>query len=125
DPSATIVVNLEADNRNTDWKFYAEYCDVLGLDFYPNYVRSEPVDAAEVNFASQVKRESGLPVFVAETGYPSGPSLFGYSEQKQCDYVKSASSRPTLATTSVVFRYGGTLTRTGDRSQSKRTISGY
>ncbi len=90
DPSATIVVNLEADNRKTDWKFYAKYCDVLGLDFYPNYVHPEPVDASEVKFASQVKRESGLPVFVAETGYPSGPSMFGYSEQKQCDYVKSA-----------------------------------
>ncbi len=90
DPSATIVINLEADERKTNWSFYAKYCDILGLDFYPNYSHSSPVDASEVKFASEVKKETGLPVFIAETGYPSGPSLFGYSEEKQVEYIRSA-----------------------------------
>lgn len=90
DPSATIVVNLEADHRKTNWNFYVKYCDVLGLDFYPNYARSSPVDASEVRFASEVRKQTELPVFIAETGYPSGPRIFGYSEQRQIEYVRSA-----------------------------------
>src|SRR5487761_986151 len=91
DQSATIVVNLEADQRRTNWNSYSKYCDVLGLDFYPNYGHASPVDASEVRFASVVKKQTGIPVFIAETGYPSGPSLFGYSEQRQVQYVRSAS----------------------------------
>ena len=91
DPSATIVVNLEADWKKTNWKSYLKYCDVLGLDFYPNYGRASPVDASKVKFATDVKKQTGIPVFIAETGYPSGPSLFGYGEQRQVEYVRSAS----------------------------------
>ncbi|MGI0084743.1 MAG: hypothetical protein ACREBQ_06645, partial [Nitrososphaerales archaeon] len=87
-PSSIIVVNLEADHRKTDWSSYTKYCDVLGLDFYPNYDHSSPVDAAVLRFATEVKKQAGLPVFVAETGYPSGPSIFGYSDQRQVEYVK-------------------------------------
>jgi hypothetical protein len=90
DSSATIIVNLEADEKKTPWNFYSRYCDVLGLDFYPNYMRSSPVDASEVKFSSEVKRITGIPVFVAETGYPSGPSFFGYDRSKQAEYVRSA-----------------------------------
>jgi hypothetical protein len=90
DPSATIMINLEADEKKTDWSFYSRFCDVLGLDFYPNYMRSSPVDASEVRFSSEVKKKVGLPVCVAETGYPSGPPFFGYDTTKQAAYVKSA-----------------------------------
>ncbi len=89
-PDATIMINLEADNKKTEWSFYSKYCDVLGLDFYPNYMRSAPVDASEVKFSSEVKRSTGHPVCIAETGYPSGPSFFGYDTGKQAEYVKSA-----------------------------------
>ncbi len=88
-PDATIIINLEADNRRTDWKFYAKYCDVLGLDFYPNYFRSSPVDPSEVKFASDVKKITGLTTFIAETGYPSGPELWGYNRIKQAEYVRA------------------------------------
>lgn len=90
DPDATIMINLEADEKKTQWSYYAKYCDVLGLDFYPNYMRSTPVDASEVKFSSEVKKATGLPVYVAETGYPSGPSFFGYDNAKQAEYVRSA-----------------------------------
>jgi hypothetical protein len=90
DPDGTIMINLEADNKKTNWSFYAKYCDVLGLDFYPNYLRSSPVDASEVKFSSEVKNATGLPVYIAETGYPSGPSFLGYDTVKQSEYVESA-----------------------------------
>jgi hypothetical protein len=90
DPSAKIVVNLEADHKKTNWMYYVKFADILGLDFYPNYARSSPVDGSEVKFSSEVKKQTGLSVFVAETGYPSGPSIFGYSPGKQVEYIKSA-----------------------------------
>jgi hypothetical protein len=90
DPSARIVINLEADERKTNWSFYQKYCDVLGLDFYPNYLHSTPINASELRFSSEVKKQTGLPVFIAETGYPSGPSIFGYSEERQAEYIRSA-----------------------------------
>src|SRR5487761_1547631 len=90
DPDATIMINRETDEKKTQWSLSAKYCDVLGLDFYPNYMRSTPVDASEVKFSSEVKNATGLPVYVAETGYPSGPSFFGYDNAKQAEYVRSA-----------------------------------
>jgi hypothetical protein len=90
DPNTTITVNLEADNKKTNWNFYAKYCDVIGLDFYPNYMRSSPVDASELRFCTEVRRVTGKPVYVAETGYPSGPSMFGFSEERQAAYIASA-----------------------------------
>ncbi len=90
DPSAVVVVNLEADRKKTQWNRYAKYCDVIGLDFYPNYSHAEPIGVPEMQLAGAVGKETGLPVFIAETGYPSGPRLFGYSEENQARYVKLA-----------------------------------
>ncbi len=90
-PNATIVVNLEADDKRADWKLYAKYSDILGLDFYPNYSRTGPINASELGTtALRVKKETGLPIFVIETGYPTGPGLFGYDEGKQSQYVRAA-----------------------------------
>ena len=89
-PNSKIVINLEADRPDTNWKFYSSYCDILGLDFYPNYSHSSPIDVSEFRLAEKVKNDTGLPVFIAETGYPSGPSLFGYNETKQAEYVTKA-----------------------------------
>lgn len=40
--------------------------------------------------ARQVRKKTGLPIFVIETEYPTGPGLFGYSEAKQCQYIRIA-----------------------------------
>ena len=37
DPGAPTMVNLEADTARAFVHSYTKYCDVLGLDFYPNY----------------------------------------------------------------------------------------
>jgi len=90
-PEATIIINLQAENGRTDWKSYAEYCDVIGLDFYPNYSHSSPIDASALTRTStRVRKETGLPVVISETGYPTGPRLLGFSEEKQAKYIRSA-----------------------------------
>ena len=90
DPGATTMVNLEADEEKSSPSEYARFCDVLGLDFYPNYTSSEPVDASVIRRAKAVVTETSKPVMIAETGYPSGPSVLGYSEEKQSEYVAMA-----------------------------------
>ena len=89
-PKALTVVNLEGDTETLDPAEYAKYCDVVGLDFYPNYKSSEPVDASVIKKADRVAKMVEKPVMIAETGYPSGPSLLGYSKDRQADYVARA-----------------------------------
>ena len=90
DPEAVTIINLEADELRTGVAEYTRFCDVIGLDFYPNYKAPEPVGASVIRRAQQFAKEAGKPVLVAETGYPSGPSLLGYSREKQADYVGNA-----------------------------------
>ncbi len=93
DPGARTVINLEGDAPRLDAGSYEKWCDLLGLDFYPNYRRPDPVDAAELGRAAEVSKATGRSVVIAETGYPSGPVLLGYSEEKQAQYVRSALGR--------------------------------
>ncbi|MCL5067425.1 MAG: hypothetical protein M1368_03615 [Thaumarchaeota archaeon] len=88
DPGSTVIINLEADHAKTSWEYYTKFCDVLGLDFYPNYSHSSPVDASKLATAAQIKQIAGCPVFIAETGYPSGPLILGYDKEKQAEYVR-------------------------------------
>lgn len=108
DPGATTMVNLEADEKGTSGKAYAKFCDVLGLDFYPNYKAPEPVDASVLKRAREIGAEASKPVVIAETGYPSGPSVLGYSEERQAEYVDRA-LRTSAATDNVtavsIWRY--------------------
>lgn len=90
DQAGQTMINLEADEEKLDIAGYAKNCDVLGLDFYPNYKSSEPVDASVIRRAEGVAEESGKPVLIAETGYPSGPSILGYSQERQNQYVGQA-----------------------------------
>lgn len=90
DQRATTMVNLEADEGRVEVAEYAKFCDVLGLDFYPNYKSPEPVDAAVIGKARDFARAAAKPVMIAETGYPSGPSFMGYTKEKQAAYVARA-----------------------------------
>ena len=89
-PRAITMVNLEGDGEKLDAAEYTKYCDVVGLDFYPNYKAAEPVDASVIKKADRVAAMVEKPVVVAETGYPSGPSVLGYSKARQADYVAQA-----------------------------------
>ncbi|MDE1853346.1 MAG: hypothetical protein KGI38_06320 [Thaumarchaeota archaeon] len=90
DSGATTMINLEADEERPKIAEYSKYCDVIGLDFYPNYKTSEPVDPSVLRKADEFANEAGKPLMIAETGYPSGPSPLGYTEDKQADYVEGA-----------------------------------
>ena len=90
DQGATTMVNLEADEGKLNAAEYVKFCDVLGLDFYPNYKSPAPVDASVIRRSTDFSRATGRSVLIAETGYPSGPSLLGYSQEKQADYVAQA-----------------------------------
>ncbi len=89
DPGALTMINLAADSLKPALSNFAKYYDVLGLDFYPNYIRATPVDGTNLlSKVSLAKKETGRPVMITETGYPSGPKLFGFNHQNQTEYVK-------------------------------------
>lgn len=87
DPSAVTIINLEADARVFEPGPYSSYCDVLGLDFYPNYKISHPINTKVLKAADQVAKKFSKTVMISETGYPSGPSILGYSAESQAKYV--------------------------------------
>lgn len=89
-PNGKIVINIEADRHPVKWENYTKYCDIIGLDFYPAYAHPHKTSADEIRLALQIRKETGKNVIVAETGQPSGPTLLGYSEERQAEYVKSA-----------------------------------
>ena len=90
DPSARTIINLEADAMVLDPGLYSSYCDILGLDFYPNYKLSHPINTKALKLADQVAKQLSKPVMVSETGYPSGPSVLAYSAGSQAKYVSDA-----------------------------------
>ncbi len=90
DESALTIINLEADAKTLDVAIYAPYCDMIGLDFYPNYKSPSPIDTTVFKLADTAAGTVGKPVLISETGYPSGPSLLGYSTEKQAEYVTSS-----------------------------------
>ena len=90
DPSATTIINLEADATVFEPGPYSSYSDALGLDFYPNYKLSHPINTKVLRLADQVAKKLSIPVMVSETGYPSGPTLLGYSADGQAKYVSDA-----------------------------------
>lgn len=89
-PDARIIINIEGDRHKVNYDRYTKYCDIIGLDFYPGYAHPHKTSADEIKQASEVKKETGKQVIIAETGQPSGPHLLGYSENRQAEYVKSA-----------------------------------
>ncbi|MFT6288764.1 MAG: beta-carotene hydroxylase [Alcanivorax sp.] len=97
-PNARATHNVNACLFDPNWADslarYAEYLDALGLGCYPNYLSSEPLQSDllidAVKTASALGGALGKPVFVLETGYPSGPASGGWDETLQDEYVSSA-----------------------------------
>jgi len=90
DRGSQTMINLESDNNPSAFaKSYSKYSDVIGLDFYPNYASASPITVSELSRKVDAVRPEGKPIMITETGYPSGPSLFGYSPDKQAEYVNS------------------------------------
>jgi hypothetical protein len=92
-PGSLIAINLEADRKRTSWESYSKYCDVLGLDFYPNYMKSLPIDVSTFELATEIRELTDIPLFIAETGYPSGPTYEGFNDQNQAVYAQVAAEK--------------------------------
>lgn len=67
------------------------YCDVVGLDNYPNYYCSDPVYSLDLYNQGVEACKRGKPVMVLETQYPysrvSLPSPVGFTEANQATYL--------------------------------------
>ena len=95
-PNARATHNVQIFDPNwaDDLARYAGDLDALGLGAYPNYLFPRPlltallIDAVET--ASALGEELGKPVFVLETGYPSGPASGGWDEELQAEYLSTA-----------------------------------
>lgn len=90
DSDALTIINLEADATNLDPGHYADSCDIIGLDFYPNYLSASPINTSVFQIADDVGKTTGKPTLVVETGYPSGPGIFGHTSLGQSEYVRRA-----------------------------------
>ncbi len=114
DSSASTIINLEADAKTLAPGPYTSSCDILGLDFYPNYKTAHPVNPGVLKVADQVGKILQKPLLISETGYPSGPSFLGYSVDRQAEYVEKA-SREAFALQNVtgigIWRYVDTSWR--------------
>jgi len=90
DPHVRTMVNLEADTSRAFARSYSKYCDVLGLDFYPAYTDADYINVSKLkDKVLEAKQLSGREIMVTETGYPSGPRIFGFSEKKQSEYIEA------------------------------------
>jgi hypothetical protein len=90
-PKSTIVINIASSGPNVKWDMYAKYCDIIGVDPYPSYIRPDMTDVSEIASVSrEANKATGLPIYIIETGYPTGPNLLGFNEKNQSKYVASA-----------------------------------
>ncbi len=90
-PCAPIAINIDYIGLKTDWKRYAKYCNVLGIDFYQGYANPfyTRLSAAR-KIVDEAYAATQMPVYIMETGYASGPGMLGYNEKRQRDYINSA-----------------------------------
>ncbi len=89
DPRTPTKINMQADSATAS-RSYFKFCDILGLDFYPNYTHSEPINVSNLKEkVSKARRISGKQTMITETGYPSGPGILGFDQAKQVEYVKA------------------------------------
>lgn len=90
DAQAWITINFHTDiHFENEIKKWLPLIDMVSIDAYPNYLNGYSIKPEIV--LERVKRarefSGGKPVLVMETGFPSAPSLLGFSENKQNNYI--------------------------------------
>ena len=107
-----LCLILDADD-SADRKPCTKYCDTLGLYSYPNYSRTELINASGIGtVALQVEEETGLPILVIETSYPTGQRILEFDEGKQSKDVRAGCKEAS-----------DYLIATGNHFLPKRTVS--
>lgn len=90
-PDSTVIINLASRGPKVKWGMYAKYCDIIGIDPYPSYMKPSMTEISEIAKVSHIaNKTTGLPIYIIETGYPSGPHFFGFTEKRQAAYIASA-----------------------------------
>lgn len=119
DPEASLTINFHTDlpvhmelsgnwfdgHFEDDVKRFWDFVDIVGLDFYPNYMAVSPlgggVELAEPSLAfefegryrkvREVMEDIGRtkPIMIIETGYPSAPTKYGFSEERQAQFLRN------------------------------------
>ncbi len=92
-PGAAVSMNFNVHDPDLMYhvNIYHSAFDLIGLGAYPNYLFPEPVlGNAMGEWITIAGRATGKPVMVLETGYPSGPTTEGYSEDLQAEYVRQS-----------------------------------
>lgn len=120
DPEALTTVNFHTDVPEEinsgfllpSWqksiRQWVDLVDVIGIDAYPNYYSPEPVKGEVLGelVAEASEMGCGKPVVVVETGYPTGPSERGYTEQGQATYIQEAFQASVAAGAKGFFLFG-------------------
>ncbi len=90
--ATTMNVNIHDPDWISDLARWAPEMDALGLGSYPNYIFAWPLmDRLLTQAVSRaVARSRGKPVFVLETGYPSGPKELGWNDNLQAHYISKS-----------------------------------
>ena len=95
DPDARTTMNLNV--HDARWlealKRWGPFMDAVSLGAYPNYVFAEPVlDHILSNAVAEAVAtvDDAKPVYVLETGYPSGPATKGWNETLQDEYLRGS-----------------------------------
>jgi hypothetical protein len=120
DPEALLAINFHTDlphhmsltdewisggNYLDDIRDFWDWIDVIGIDFYPNYMAVAPIGGnkdltdpqlawnflGRVEAVREVMDEIGdeKPIIIMETGYPSAPEDLGFSEEKQSRFLEN------------------------------------
>lgn len=123
DPNAQVTTNFHTDihpgiNQFFDLPSWTEaivdwapLVDWISIDAYPNYYQASPPkgDIVGERVAMALSASGGKPVFVMESGYPTGPAELGYDEEKQAQFMMDA-LRSAKAAGAVGFYWFGTQT---------------
>ena len=96
DPEAWITINFHTDiHFENEIKKWLPLIDVVGIDAYPNYINGYTIRPEVV--LERVKRARELskekPVLIMETGFATAPTVLGFSEKKQNNYIEHIYSK--------------------------------
>jgi hypothetical protein len=139
DPTARVTHNFHTDvPASFDRAFgirpfdqaiaaWSPLLDLVALDAYPNYARATPLAPEVVGERVAIARGASLGrhVIVMETGYPTGPTDRGYSEEGQRAYAAAVLDSIVEAGAVGIFWFGTATPDVPDGSEDITSVEPY